>query len=82
MKLANREKNSNPLDMLMGGDQQTLETENFIMLKDNLNRINLDITENSQTAFLLEGKLNWTLRKPEKIKIKKKRIKKGKNPFE
>ena len=82
MKLANREKNSNPLDMLMGGDQQTLEAENFIMLKDNLNRINLDITENSQTAFLLEGKLNWTLRKPEKIKIKKKRIKKGKNPFE
>ena len=82
MKLANREKNSNPLDMLMGGDQQTLEAENFIMLKDNLNRINLDITENSQTALLLEGKLNWTLRKPEKIKIKKKRIKKGKNPFE
>ena len=65
----------------MGGDQKTLEAENFIMLKDNLNRINLDITENSQTAFLLEGKLNWTLRKPEKIKIKKKRIKKGKNPF-
>ena len=81
MKLANREKSNNPLDMLMGGDHQTLDGENYIMIKDNLTRISLDITENNQTAFLLEGKLNWTLRKPEKIKIKKKRKKTSKNPF-
>ena len=77
VKRASREKSDNPLEKLMGNHEDTLQPENFFTLRDNLNRINLDIGENNQQAFLLEGKLNWVLRPPEKMKIREKRKKPG-----
>ena len=62
----------NPLELLVAGDEKQISAENYITLTDNLNRIHLDIGENTQQSFLLEGKLNWTLRKPKKKKVNKK----------
>lgn len=65
---------------MTAGDEKQISAENYIALSDNLNRIHLDISENAQQSFLLEGKLNWALRKPSKMKRKtQKRIAKIKN---
>ena len=67
---------------MTAGDEKQISAENYITLSDNLNRIHLDISENAQQSFLLEGKLNWALRKPSKTvttKKKQRRIAKIKN---
>ena len=58
-------------------DRELISDERYDSLSDNLTKILEDIDENDQQTKLLQGKLSWALRKPDKkIRIK---TKKGKS---
>ena len=58
-------------------DREIISDERYNNLSDNLTKILEDIDENDQQTKLLQGKLQWALRKPDKkIRIK---TKKGKS---
>ena len=58
-------------------DRELISYERYSSLTDHLTKILEDIDENDQQTKLLQGKLSWALRKPDKkIRIK---MKKGKS---
>ena len=59
-------------------DTEVISDERFQSLQESLTKILDEIEENDQNTKLLQGKLNWTLRKPEKTTMIK-REKKGKS---